>query len=101
MATGCYIRAPYLFVPGAQKAGVWASYLSRWMDSVHVMRSELEYNSHGRSKRMYPRAVCMGTLGGVYGTGVLATALEVEWSQGTGWMESLTLAELTQNTVVM
>lgn len=43
----------------------------------------------------------MGTLGGVYGTGVLATALEVEWSQGTGWMESLTLAELTQNTLVM
>lgn len=67
MATGCYICAPYLFVPGAQKAGVWASYLSRWTDGVHVIRSELEYNSHGRSKRMYPRAVCMGTLGGVYG----------------------------------
>lgn len=39
----------------------------------------------------------MGTLGGVYWTGVLVTALEVEWSQGTRWMESLTLAELTQN----
>lgn len=43
----------------------------------------------------------MGTHGGVYGTGVLATASKVEWSQGTDWRKSLTLAELTQDTIVM
>lgn len=43
----------------------------------------------------------MGTHSGVYGTGVLATAFEVVRSQGTDQMENLTLAELTQNTIVM
>lgn len=43
----------------------------------------------------------MGTHGGVYGTGVLAIAFEVEWSQGSDRMESLTPAELTQNTIAM
>lgn len=42
VATGCYTRALYLFVPGAQKAVVWATHLSRWTDNVHVMRSEFE-----------------------------------------------------------
>lgn len=48
---------------------------------------------------MYPRVVCMGTHSGAYGTGVLAIAFEVEWSQGTDRMESLTPAGLTQNTL--